>query len=328
MAEEEKKKMIGMEDILGNKAELLEGDSKLINSEAEVLEQKPLAEEKNDEYINIYSGKAFKPEELFQFSAKDDVNMVLVAGPYASGKTTLIIMLYRLFLEGYNKRLYFAGSNTMEGFRERSVNLLYKSGQSEPFVSRTSRAAEDWYLHLAISDEKGRKQNIFFADVSGEKFSDNTGVEKLAEYFSDSENVIVVVDGEKLCDASKRYGEIFTSDLLLKRLLNIKILTKRTKLQIIFTKKDKIDFCENKESVVKYIQEKELAFINKFKPYVYSVKCIHVSALSKEPEECGKLEQILENCMETVSVNCDLDLQTTKYDIIRNFDKFQARKCV
>lgn len=317
-----------LDEILGNKAELVAEGSQFINDDVEGIEQNRLEEEQSDEYISIYSGRALKSEELFYFSAKEDVNMVLVAGPYASGKTTLIVMLYRLFLKGYNKKLFFAGSKTMEGFRERSENLLYKSGQSEPFVARTSRAAEDRYLHLFVSDEERRKQNVFFADVSGETFSDSSGLEMMAEDFPDSENVIVVIDGEKVCDASERNGSIFAAELLLRRLLNKKIITKRTKLQIVYTKKDKIDACEKKDVIFQYLKEKEQNFINNFKQYAYSVKCIYLSALSEEPEECKKLEQILQNCMEIVPNNDNLDLQTIGYKVIRNFDKFQVRECV
>lgn len=317
-----------MDGILGNKVELVAEGSQFISDDVEGIEQNRLEEEQSDEYISIYSGRALKSEELFYFSAKEDVNMVLVAGPYASGKTTLIIMLYRLFLKGYNKKLFFAGSKTMEGFRERSENLLYKSGQSEPFVARTSRAAEDRYLHLSVLDEERRKENVFFADVSGETFSDSSGLKMMAEDFSDSENVIVVIDGEKVCDASERNGSIFAAELLLRRLLNKKIITKRTKLQIVYTKKDKIDACEKKDAILKYLKEKEQNFINNFKQYVYSVKCIYLSALSEEPEECKKLEQILQNCMEIVSNNDNSDLQTIGYKVIRNFDKFQVRECV
>lgn len=330
MTEEEQKEMMDMEELLDNKTELLEKDPEFIDDEEEVSAQPSLIESQNDEYISIYSGRALKADELFQFSIKEDVNMVLVAGPFASGKTTLIVMLYRLFLKGLNKMEYFAGSNTMEGFRERYANLLNKSGQAEPFVPRTSIAARDWYLHLAVLDAEKRRQNMFFADVSGEIFSDSSGVEMMSEYFSDSENVIVAIDGEKLCIPAERRGAIYETNLLLKRLLNHKILSKKTKLQIIYTKMDKIEKIDNggkKETLMKYLQEKEKTFVSKFEPYVHSVKCIYLAAMDEKQEEVEKLEQILLNCMEEVSVDCGMDLQVGEYKVIRNFDRFQVREC-
>lgn len=91
-----------------------------------------------------------------------------------------------------------------------------------------------------------KEDKTFFADISGEAFSDINGLEIMAEFFSDNENVIIVVNGENLCDINGRNGEIFAADLMLKRLLNKKILSKKTKLQIVFTKKDKVDNCEKK----------------------------------------------------------------------------------
>lgn len=71
-------------------------------------------------------------------SAKIPVNMVMVAGPYASGKTTLMVMMYHLFREGLNKKLRFRGSKTMLGYWERSEKLMQYSANERPEVDRTS----------------------------------------------------------------------------------------------------------------------------------------------------------------------------------------------
>ena len=49
------------------------------------------------EYVNTYSGQAMNQQELFQLSAHEDLELVLVAGPFESGKTTLETMLYYVF---------------------------------------------------------------------------------------------------------------------------------------------------------------------------------------------------------------------------------------
>ena len=61
-------------------------------------------------------------EEVFQFSCLKTVEPVIVAGEQGSGKTTLEVMMYRLFQEGKNDLLMFAGSITMKGL---SVYLKY-----------------------------------------------------------------------------------------------------------------------------------------------------------------------------------------------------------
>ena len=75
------------------------------------------------EYINTYSGQAMNQKELFQLSAHEDLKLVLVAGPFSSGKTTLETMLYYVFLEGKNERLSFGGSYTIPGLAEPSEQV-------------------------------------------------------------------------------------------------------------------------------------------------------------------------------------------------------------
>lgn len=51
-----------------------------------------------------------------------------------------------------------------------------------------------------------------------------------------------------------------------------------------------------------------------------------MSALSEEPDECEKLEQIIETCMEMGSMDSNVDLQAVEYKIVRHFDRFQLRE--
>lgn len=98
----------------------------------------------SEEYVVIYSGKAMTERELLSFSARNNnVSLIMVAGAYASGKTTLMVMMYRLFLEGKNKTLHFKSSNTMKGYWERGYNLMQNSGRGTPVVERTPSAATD-----------------------------------------------------------------------------------------------------------------------------------------------------------------------------------------
>ena len=322
---EKKSEILDKQDLVENQVDIVATEPVFVEKE-----QKPAAtfypiDNPKDEYVEIYSGQALTAEQLFRFSAKEDVNVTLIAGPYSSGKTTLIVMLYRLFLAGYNKKLQFAGSITIGGFENRSKDLLCKSGNAEPLGTRTSRMAEDRYLHLIIASEPRTVQNLFFADISGETFSDDRSMETIAECFEDTENVIVVVDGEKLCNNSEKQKTKYATKMLLKRLLNKKILSKRTKLQIIFTKKDKIEQSEQKEQVIEMMKEMEQTFCTSLEAYVYSIKCLSISALSTAEEECEKLEIILQNCMEKTKKEDSIPLEMEQFKIKRNFDKFQMR---
>lgn len=308
------------ENILKEKLEI----SNILGGVATTFENEELPKTDNENYVKIYSGKALDTEGLFHFSACEDMKLILVAGPFSSGKTTLQLMFYYLFLEGHNKRLNFNGSVTIEGFKERSSKILCNSGESEPIVERTSRAIIR-YLHLAVCDEEGRKKNLIFSDISGEAFSEPMLLEDMADLFSDSEDVILVADGEKLCDDYEKNNVFLDIILLMKRLLHIGIITKRTRLQIICTKQDKIDCNENSDSIKQFIQSNYKRLITQFDKDVYSINLEYVAALNIEVEENSiQLENIILRCMEDESKSNNT-VPILKNDLIRHFDMYKMR---
>lgn len=139
-----------------NEADLNNGSSEKADTQEET------------DYVFTYSGQAMNMQELFQFSAHEDLELVLVAGPFRSGKTTLETMLYYVFLEGINKKLNFGGSYTIPGFKKRTKKILHSSGEPEPVMGRTLLKDTDCFLHLRVCDETGQSQNLIFADLPGE----------------------------------------------------------------------------------------------------------------------------------------------------------------
>ena len=142
----------------------------------------------DDTYVHIYSGKAMNERELLSFSARNKTNLILVAGPFASGKTTLMVMMYFLFKEGYNKKLKFKSSCTIKGYLERSRSLLLNSGNSMPDTERTPIKAEDLFLNLNLVNEDGKNSNLVFADLSGEMFKNQDYLNEVPECCSYTKN--------------------------------------------------------------------------------------------------------------------------------------------
>lgn len=98
---------LDVNEILDNEVVVSGGESADIkeNEISEVNEVNDRSYTENElhpeEYIVIYSGKAMTERELLSFSARNNnVSLIMAAGAYASGKTTLMVMMYRLFLEG------------------------------------------------------------------------------------------------------------------------------------------------------------------------------------------------------------------------------------
>lgn len=305
------------------KQNLSEELSNILEDNVTIYAEDLPSEHLDEDYVYVYRGTALNKEELFQLSAREDIRQVLVAGPHSSGKTTLIVMIYHLFLEGYNCELLFNGSLTMEGFKSRSEKTHLTSGEARPATERTPRSEQNRYLHLALLDSSGRKNNLILTDISGELFEPDYA-EDLGELYSNCENIILTVDGEKLRDPAQRQNEIRLTIQLLKSMLNSQVMTKRSKLQIICTKRDIIETGEQPENTIQYLMKKLEKIRTNYAAEVYSLEFCMISALNLDDEDTQKqLEQIVLKCIEGSEHEvCALPEEPK---LQRYFDKFKMR---
>lgn len=281
------------------------------------------AAQRDEDYVYVYRGGALNEDELFQLSARENIKLVLIAGPHYSGKTTLIVMLYYLFLEGRNCTLRFGGSLTLDGFKNRSKKILLDSGEATPVVDRTSRSEQNLYLHLVLVDANNRKSNLILTDISGELFTPDY-MEKLGTLYNNCENVILTMDGEKLQDPLQRQNEVMQTIQLLKNLLTFQIMTKCSKLQIICTKQDLIEAQNQFENTVQFMEKKWNSIQTSYASEVHSLEFQIISALNLDCEDTPKrLEQIMLRCLETVESEPVAPLDEPKLQ--RYFDKFKMR---
>lgn len=319
-----------MEDKNVHNRSILDNDIQLQDSE----QQKELDyEDENSrdsstqaEYIYTYSGQAMNQQELFQLSAHEDLKLVLVAGPFSSGKTTLETMLYYIFLEGKNERLNFGGSYTIPGFRKRAEKIMYRSGEPEPVVDRTLRASMECFLHLRVYDESGQGQNLVFADFSGEVFENAAYIDDYCEIFEETENVIVIIDGEKVCDVNERKNIYTETNAMIRQFLQKKIITCNTKLHVVCTKWDKIQELDDKAHIEQFMEVKWRELLRLFENVVFSMNYIKVSALHiEEKGESEKLEEIMQNCLQSVPTKENKNCETDTLERIRQFEYFGIR---
>lgn len=91
-----------------------------------------------DDYM-LSLGKALNEKELYRLSSKVPMRIIYVLGPVRSGKTTFESMLYAFFLKNIDKKILFAGSETLVGFEERLNYLRIKSGNSDAQMERTNK---------------------------------------------------------------------------------------------------------------------------------------------------------------------------------------------
>lgn len=278
------------------------------------------------EYVYTYNGQAMNQQELFQFSAHEDLKLVLVAGPFSSGKTTLETMLYYVFLEGKNKKLDFGGSYTIPGFKKRTEKILYSSGEPEPVMRRTFLQDTDCFLHLRVCDETGQSQNLIFADLPGEIFEKTGYIEDYREIFEDVENVIVIMDGEKICDVYERQNVYLDTLMMIKAFLKNGIITHNTKLQIICTKSDEIQESKDYVEIERFLETKWKELLKLLANEVFSIDYFMISALQIEEEcESEKLEKIMCKCMEAVpKLDKKISWENT-LEKVRQFEYFGIR---
>lgn len=311
--------------ILGNEIQLQDSESEnKVEFDNEDSEKADVQEEL--EYVYTYSGSAMNQQELFQLSAKEDLELVLVAGPFHSGKTTLETMLYYVFLEGRNKILNFGGSYTIRGFKKRTEKILYSSGEPEPVMGRTLFKDTDCFLHLRVCDETGQSQNLIFADLPGEIFEKTEYIEDYQEIFEAVENVIVIMDGEKICDIHERENVYMDTLVMIRVFLINGIITHNTKLQIICTKLDEIQKSKDYMEIERFLETKWKELLRLLENEVFSIDYYMISALQIEEEcESEKLEKIMCKCMETVPKLEKKIVWENTLEKVRQFEYFGIR---
>lgn len=314
--------------------EILDNEAKV--SDEEDIQEGTLSEEKiqieNDilerfaDYEYIHSGKAMNERELLHFSSRNTVSMVLVAGPFESGKTTLLVMMYHLFREGLNKKLKFKSSYTIRGFCERSESLLLNSGNSKPEIDRTSRNAQDLFLNLELVNENNQANNLIFTDISGELFSDPDFLKELPDYLLDLKNIILVMDGEAMGDVNRRRSSIHDIKVMIDNLIRYRIINHNTKIQVVCTKMDKLNRRDDYIDCEKYIFQKYEELRAMYEEYVSQISFYKISALNLDENlESETLEQIIENCFEENSLQTEIR-EIRKRKLNRAFERFGLRE--
>ena len=313
---------IDMNEMLDNMAQTSEHEKKV--TDATEIHEKNVD---NESYINVFPGNGLNLRELVHLSARIPVNMVMVAGPYASGKTTLMVMMYHLFREGLNKKLRFRGSKTMLGYWKRSEKLMQYSANEKPEMDRTSLGFSDNFLHLSLIDSEGNEKDVVFIDIPGEVFDEDGGVKELEELFPDIANMIVVMDMQKIRNNSERRIVGLNTKALLSNLIKYRILSKSTSLQIVCTKMDSIKEVENLDKCKGYVMKVFDEIEKNYGDKVGSLSIHFVSALELDKEEeCRHLEGVLENCVSQRSVHVERTTEIDFDNLPREIDKFGLRR--
>ena len=214
-----------------------------------------------DDYM-LSLGKALNEKELYRLSSKVPMRIIYVLGPVRSGKTTFESMLYAFFLKNIDKKILFAGSETLVGFEERLNYLRIKSGNSDAQMERTNKDERRCFLHLNLLDVKlNYHYNLVFSDISGETFencnSNRANMEQDLPCLDMAKNIVLFMDGESLLDNSERQGSVMKIKCFLKTFKSSRFYNGKPNIDIVIskndviydkTKQDKNDFIDNIEN--------------------------------------------------------------------------------
>ncbi len=119
----------------------------VVNIENEVEAVNDLSEVQGDDVkLDVYqlpAGSALAMEDTYSITSSEESKFIVLVGPSACGKTTLVTSLYQLFQKEPLGGFYFAGSQTLQGFEQRAFFTRTSSKLSNPQTLKTRRGISD-----------------------------------------------------------------------------------------------------------------------------------------------------------------------------------------
>ncbi|WP_312561942.1 TRAFAC clade GTPase domain-containing protein [Anaerospora sp.] len=237
------------------------------------------------EMLSLASGRALSLSETYEITAAEKTKVIILIGPSACGKTTIETTLYQLFQNSIVGDYYFAGSKTLQGYEQRSYYTRTKSKQSTSTTPRTSRGAQETFLHLKLWNCKTNEYlNYLFADLSGEDFENHIAdVESMQSDFNfikSADYIIAVFDGKLLSDKRRRNGTFEEMAQLLRTIFDAGLFTIHTNLQVVISKYDIINECLPQDPTIEsFITRSKVELEKRLKTYVTNINVYNVAAM-------------------------------------------------
>jgi hypothetical protein len=194
--------------------------------------------------VDLPSGEALTERQAAEVSREDLSKVIIVAGPFNSGKTTILTSLFEAFQEAPLGNFQFRGSRTLFGFERRCHLGRTESGNDEANTTHTSLREGVVFLHLAlatIEQDELRHASLLLSDVSGEMFSrlrDSSTVAKEFLALARADHLCVVIDGEKISTQEGRHVARNDSRSILRSVIESGNLASKCVIDVAFTKWD------------------------------------------------------------------------------------------
>jgi hypothetical protein len=194
--------------------------------------------------VDLPSGEALTERQAAEVAREDLSKVIIIAGPFNSGKTTILTSLFEAFQDAPFGNFQFRGSRTLFGFERRSHLGRTESGNEEADTTHTSLREGIVFLHLAlaaIERDELRHSNLLLSDVSGELFRrlrDSSAVAKEFSALMRADHLCIVIDGEKISVNEGRHVARNDSRSILRSVIESGNLASKCVIDIAFTKWD------------------------------------------------------------------------------------------
>lgn len=273
---------------------------KLINDDIETSDSNGIVEEDGKSgFVKLPHGLALTVAETYPITASEVGKIIILIGPFDSGKTTIETTLYQLFQRKPFAGLYFAGSQSLFGYEERSFYTRLESKKEIATTPRTSRSTKEIFLHLKLYDSTMKtKTNYLFGDISGEEIYSYLGnveaISKKMSYLKSVDNYVFVLDGKQLAVKSKINGAIDQAYTMARTIFDANLYSPSTKVQVVISKYDIIKKSDD-ANLETMINKRLQCIVALLKKYVSEVTVHKVAAMPEQNDiEVGYgLEELL-----------------------------------
>ncbi len=195
-----------------------------------------------EEMIDLPRGKELDTVAATKLQVARPVRMIVLAGPVASGKTTLLNTVNDLFQEGKIDADSFSGSMTLPAFEERCHPSRTASERAAQETGHT-QLTDARYLHVRVSevDLNLDPVDLLFTDISGETFEDaRNSIPECQEltFLRTADHFLLVLDCEKIVDLKKRNKVIHEAMGILRQCLDSEMLSSSCFVNVLWAKYD------------------------------------------------------------------------------------------
>lgn len=277
------------EELNNDNTQKVENDSAKDSTLNKVDQSPAIKNNLQEDMQELPHGEALTIEETYRITSSREAKFILLAGPSASGKTTLVTTIYCLFQKGPLAKYLFAGSETLLGFEQRVYNLTTSSNNTSPAMTKTRRGVDD-ILHLRLYNSKNMElKDLLITDLSGEDYDRIIGNVDLAisdfKIIKRADYIVIFVDGDLISQDKSRNRAEQSSFQLLKTIRDAGLINKNACVDVLISKYDEVlQRAKVDPSVDIFIKRLKEKFKKEFSN-LSNLRILDVAAMPKSTEE-------------------------------------------